>query len=71
MSALFNSLIHALGIVIASIVLVALAWTIYINRQSVADMAAPVVTPLVDSVSGAGALPDPQADREPAKEPAQ
>ena len=71
MSALFNSLIHALGIVIASIVLVALAWTIYINRQSVAEMAAPVVTPLVDSVSSAGALPNPQVDREPAKEPAQ
>jgi hypothetical protein len=67
MSALFNSLIHALGIVIASIVLVALAWSIYINRQSVADLAAPVVTPLVDSVSGAAALANPQADREPAQ----
>ena len=71
MSALFNSLIHALGIVIAGIILVALAWTIYINRQSVADLAAPVVTPLVDSVSNAGALTNPQAGREPAKEPAQ
>jgi hypothetical protein len=65
MSALFNSLIHALGIVIASIILVALAWTIYINRQSVADLAAPVVTPLVDSVSSAGTLANP--DREPAQ----
>jgi len=71
MSALFNSLIHALGIVIASIVLVALAWTIYINRQSVAEMAAQVVTPLIDSVSSAGASPAPQADREPTREPAQ
>ena len=51
MSALFNSLIRAIGGVAVSIVVVALVWTIYINREAVADMAAPVVDPLIDSAA--------------------
>ena len=52
MSALFNSLIRAMGGVAVSVVVVALVWTIYINREAVADIAAPVVSPLIDSATG-------------------
>lgn len=52
MSALFNSLIRAIGGVAVSVVVVALVWTIYINREAVADLAAPVVGPLIDSATG-------------------
>ncbi|MFT5173152.1 MAG: hypothetical protein ACI8W7_001323 [Gammaproteobacteria bacterium] len=48
MAALFNSLVRALGGVIVSLIIVALVWTIYINRESVADLAAPVTTLLID-----------------------
>ena len=58
MAAMFQSLIRALGVVAVSIVVVALLWTIYINRESVADIAAPVVTPLVDSIATTEASPD-------------
>ena len=58
MAAMFQSLIRALGVVAVSIVVVALVWTIYINRESVADIAAPVVTPLVDSMSATETLSD-------------
>ena len=58
MAAMFQSLIRALGVVAVSIIMVALVWTIYINRESVADIAAPVVTPLVDSISATEALSD-------------
>ncbi|MFT5448360.1 MAG: cellobiose-specific phosphotransferase system component IIC [Gammaproteobacteria bacterium] len=51
MSALFNSLIRAIGGVAVSVVVVALVWTIYINREAVADIAAPVVSPLIDSAA--------------------
>ena len=51
MSALFNSLIRALGGVAVSVVVVALVWTIYINSEAVADIAEPVVRPLIDSVA--------------------
>lgn len=48
MAALFNSLVRALGAVAVSIIIVALVWTLYMNRQSVADLAAPIITFLVD-----------------------
>jgi hypothetical protein len=51
MSALFTSLARALGGVAVCIVVVALVWTIYINRQAVAELAAPLVTPLVESAA--------------------
>ena len=51
MSALFNSLIRAIGGVAVSVVVVALVWTIYINREAVADIAAPVISPLIDSAA--------------------
>ena len=51
MSALFNSLIRAIGGVAVSVVVVALVWTIYINREAVADIAAPVVNPLIDAAA--------------------
>lgn len=51
MSALFNSLIRAIGGVAVSVIVVALVWTIYINREAVADIAAPIVTPLIDSAA--------------------
>ena len=58
MAAMFQSLIRALGVAAVSIILVALVWTIYINRESVADIAAPVVTPLVDSISATEPVSD-------------
>ena len=48
MAALFNSLVRALGGVVVSVIIVGLVWTIYINRESVADLAAPIVTLLAD-----------------------
>ena len=51
MSALLNSLIRAIGGVAVSVIIVALVWTIYINRAAVADIAAPVVDPLIDSAA--------------------
>ena len=68
MTALFNSLIRALGGIAVSVLVVAIVWTIYINREAVADIAAPVVTPLVDSISTNGSSPATEAVQEPAKE---
>jgi len=64
MAALFNSLIRALSGVAVSVVVVALVWTIYINREAVADIAAPAVIPLIDAVAGNESSPG----QEPAKE---
>jgi hypothetical protein len=48
MAALFNSLVRALGGIVVSVIIVALVWTIYLNRESVADLAAPIITPLIN-----------------------
>ena len=53
MAALFNSLLRALAGVAISTVMVAVIWTIYINRDAISETAAPVVNPIVESASEA------------------
>ena len=52
MSALFNSFIRALIGIVASVVMVAVIWMIYINRDSMSELAAPLINPIVESASG-------------------
>ena len=68
MAALITSLIRALGMTTVSVLLVAMVWTIYINRESVIDVAQPIVSPLVDAASRAGSASLNQADSQSAGE---
>ena len=68
MAALITSLIRALGMVAVSVLLVAIVWTTYINRQSVVDVAQPIVSPLVDAAARAGSASLSKADPQSAGE---